>query len=170
MTGKTYNVLFLCTGNSCRSVFAESILNRIGDGRYRGYSAGSHPTGAVNPYTIELLQRFDYPTEHLRSKSWDEFASANAPKMDFVITVCDQAAGETCPVWPGKPATGHWGFPDPAKFEGTDEQKRAFFTKVYGMINNALSLFVSSQPELLDPSELKQKLAAISETIDKSKP
>ena len=170
MAEKIYNVLFLCTGNSCRSVFAESILNRISDGRYRGYSAGSHPTGTVNPYTTEVLQRFDHPTEHLRSKSWDEFASADAPRMDFIITVCDQAAGEVCPVWPGKPALAHWSFPDPAKYEGSDEQKRAFFTKVYGMINNALSMFVSLQLEVLDPDALKQKLAAIGETIGKSNP
>ncbi len=167
MAKKIFNVLFLCTGNSCRSVFAESILNRIGEDRYRGYSAGSHPTGAVNPYTTEVLQRFDHPTEHLRSKSWDEFAGAGAPKMDFIITVCDQAAGEVCPVWPGKPAVAHWSFPDPAKFEGSDEQKRAFFTKVYGMINNALSLFVSLRLEALESAALKQKLAAIGETIEK---
>lgn len=167
MTGMIYNVLFLCTGNSCRSVFAESILNRIGGGRYRGYSAGSQPADAVNPYTIELLQRFDHPTEHLRSKSWDEFASADAPKMNFIITMCDQAAGEVCPVWPGKPAVAHWSFPDPAKFEGTDEQTRAFFAKVYGMINNALSMLVSLRPETLDPVARKQQLAAIGEAIEK---
>jgi arsenate reductase len=168
MAEKIYNVLFLCTGNSCRSVFAESILNRIGGGRYRGYSAGSHPAGQVNPYTIELLERFDHPTEQLRSKSWDEFAGDDAPKMDFIVTVCDQAAGEVCPVWPGQPAVAHWSFPDPARFDGTDQQKRAFFAKVYGMINNALSMFVSLRPEALEPAELKQKLAAIGETIARS--
>jgi protein-tyrosine-phosphatase len=168
MAEKIHNVLFLCTGNSCRSILAESILNRIGDGHYRGYSAGSHPTGAVNPYAIELLQRFDHPTDHLRSKSWDEFAVVGAPNMDFIITVCDQAAGEVCPVWPGKPAVAHWSFPDPAKFEGPDKQKRAFFTKVYGNINNALSMFVSLRPETLDPAVRRHELAAIGKTIEQA--
>lgn len=165
MPQETYNVLFLCTGNSCRSILAESILNRIGQGRFKGYSAGSHPTGEVNPYTIELLQRFDHPIEDLRSKSWDEFAAADAPQMDFVITVCDQAAGEACPVWPGKPATGHWSFPDPAKFEGLEDEKRKFFTTVYGQIANVLAAFVTLPIESLDENELKKKLAKIGDAI-----
>ncbi len=165
MAGKIFSVLFLCTGNSCRSVFAESILNRIGDGRYRGYSAGSHPTGAINPYTIEVLQRFDHPTEHLHSKSWDEFAHADAPKMDFIITVCDQAAGEACPVWPGKPAVAHWSFPDPAKFKGPENETRKFFTTVYGQIANALTAFATLPIESLDENELKQKLTEIGDAI-----
>ncbi len=157
--------MFLCTGNSCRSILAESILNRIGHGRFKGYSAGSQPTGQVNPYTIELLQRFDHPTDDLRSKSWDEFAGADAPQMDFVVTVCDQAAGEVCPVWPGKLATAHWGFPDPAKFEGPEEQKRKFFTAVYGQIANALAAFVTLPIESLEENELKNKLAEIGDAI-----
>lgn len=165
MAEKIYNVLFLCTGNSCRSVFAESILNRIGDGRYRGYSAGSHPTGDINPYTLELLQRFDHPTDGLRSKSWDEFAGVDAPRMDFIITVCDQAAGEACPIWPGKPATAHWGFPDPAKFEGPEDERRKFFATVYGQIANALAAFVTLPIESLDENELKQRLAEIGDAI-----
>jgi arsenate reductase len=165
MAETIFNVLFLCTGNSCRSVFAESILNRIGDGRYRGYSAGSHPKGAVNPYTVEVLRRFDHPTEHLRCKSWDEFAGADAPKMDFIITVCDQAAGEVCPVWPGKPAVAHWSFPDPAKFEGPEDQKRKFFTTVYGQIANALTAFVTLPVESLDENELERRLAEIGDAI-----
>lgn len=165
MAETIFNVLFLCTGNSCRSVFAESILNRIGDGRYRGYSAGSHPTGAVNPYTVEVLQRFDHPTEHLRSKSWDEFAGADAPKMDFIITVCDQAAGEVCPVWPGEPAVAHWSFPDPAKFEGPEDQKRKVFTTVYGQIANAITAFVTLPVESLDENELERRLAEIGDAI-----
>jgi arsenate reductase len=165
MTKNIYNVLFLCTGNSCRSILAESILNRIGQGRFKGYSAGSHPVGEVNPYTIELLQRFDHATEELRSKSWDEFASANAPEMDFVVTVCDQAAGEVCPVWPGKPATAHWSFPDPAKFEGTELETRNFFSQVYGQINKALAVFVNLPIQSLDENELKKKLAEIGDVI-----
>ena len=165
MAQRIYNVLFLCTGNSCRSVFAESILNRIGGGRFRGYSAGSHPVGQINPYTLELLQRFDHPIEGLRSKNWDEFATPNAPSMDFVVTVCDQAAGEVCPVWPGKPATAHWSFPDPAKFEGPEEQKRKFFNKGYGQINTALAVFVNLPFETFDETELKSKLAEIGDSI-----
>lgn len=165
MSAKTYNVLFLCTGNSCRSILAESILERIGRGRFKGYSAGSHPTGEVNPYTIALLERFEHPVDDLRSKSWDEFAGADAPQMDFVITVCDQAAGEVCPVWPGKPATGHWSFPDPAKFEGRETEKRKFFDRVYGQINKALSVFVNLPLESLDEAELKRRLAEIGAAI-----
>jgi arsenate reductase len=165
MPEKTYNILFLCTGNSCRSVLAESILDRIGQGRFKGYSAGSHPTGKVNPHTIELLERLDHPTEQLRSKSWNEFASVDAPKMDFIITVCDQAAGEVCPVWPGKPATAHWSFPDPAKFEGPEAEKRKFFTEVYGQINKALAVLVNLPFESLDETAVKNKLAEIGKTI-----
>ncbi|MFQ5937771.1 MAG: arsenate reductase ArsC [Acidiferrobacterales bacterium] len=168
MSEKIYNVLFLCTGNSCRSVFAECILNRLGYDRFRGYSAGSHPTGEINPYALELLQRFDYPTDQLRSKSWDEFTGPDAPEMDFVVTVCDQAAGEICPVWRGKPMTAYWNFPDPAKFEGTKDQTRAFFQEVYGRISHALSIFVNLPVSSLDETVLKQKLAEIGESINEN--
>ena len=165
MSAKTYNVLFLCTGNSCRSILAESILERIGQRRFKGYSAGSHPTGEVNPYTIELLERFEHPVNELRSKSWDEFAGADAPQMDFVITVCDQAAGEVCPVWPGQPASAHWSFPDPAKFVGSEDETRKFFEGVYGEINKALAVFVNLPLESLDENELTKKLAEIGNAI-----
>ena len=147
---------------------AESILNRIGQGRFKGYSAGSQPAGQLNPYTFELLQRFDHPTEDLRSKSWGEFATVGAPQMDFVITVCDQAAGEVCPVWPGRPATAHWSFPDPAKFEGPEAEKRKFFAEVYGQINKALAVFVNLPIESLDENVLKKKLAQIGDAISES--
>ncbi len=162
---KIYNVLFLCTGNSCRSIFAECILNRIGTGRFRGYSAGSHPAGEVNPDALELLKRFDYPIDLLRSKSWDEFAARDAPRMDFVVTVCDQAAAEVCPVWPARPITAHWSFPDPAAFQGPQEQKRSFFMEVYGRINHALSIFVNLPFESLDETALKQRLKEMEDMV-----
>ncbi|MEE8624836.1 MAG: arsenate reductase ArsC [Acidiferrobacterales bacterium] len=163
MSDTLYNVLFLCSGNSCRSIMAASILNRIGQGRFSAYSAGSHPSGSVNPHTLALLTRFEHPIADLRSKSWDEFCGENAPTMDFVISVCDQAAGEACPVWPGKPVTTHWDFPDPAKFEGTEAETRAFFTEIYGRINNTLSVFVNLPLEKLDTETLRRKLADLSE-------
>jgi arsenate reductase len=122
MTDKTFNVLFICTGNSARSILAEAILNQLGKGQFKAYSAGSFPAGQVNPYALEILQRWEIDNTGLRSKSWDEFAAPGAPQMDFVFTVCDQAAGEVCPVWPGQPILAHWGAPDPAKAEGTHEQ------------------------------------------------
>jgi arsenate reductase (thioredoxin) len=127
MSAKAYNVLFLCTGNSARSIMAESILNRRGKGQFRGFSAGSQPKGQVNPLALDLLKHFDFPTDGLRSKSWDEFATPGSPHFDFIITVCDNAAGETCPAWLGNPTTAHWGIPDPAAGEGTDIQKKAAF-------------------------------------------
>lgn len=127
MTDKTYNVLFLCTGNSARSIMAEAMLNHLGGGRFRAYSAGSHPTGKVNPLAVETLASAGFPAEGLRSKSWDEFARPGAPQMDFILTVCDSAAGEVCPIWPGKPITAHWGVPDPAAVEGSDEAQRTAF-------------------------------------------
>ena len=122
-----YNVLFLCTGNSARSIIAESILRKDGEGRFRSFSAGSQPKGQINPFALKVLERFDYPTDGMRSKSWTEFAAPDAPVMDFVFTVCDNAAGESCPVWPGQPMTAHWGIEDPAAVEGTDLEKEAAF-------------------------------------------
>ena len=136
------NVLFLCTGNSARSILSEAILNRLGDGRFRAFSAGSKPVGRVNPGALELLGRREYPTEDLRSKSWDEFAGPDAPGMDYVITVCNNAAGETCPVWPGHPATEHWDIADPAGVGETDEERRAAFEEAYAVLNKRIEKFI----------------------------
>ncbi len=156
-----FNVLFLCTGNSARSVLGEAILNRLGAGRFRGYSAGSRPKGAVHPYTLELLSLFNHPIESLRSKSWDEFAQPGAPPLDFVFTVCDSAAAETCPIWPGQPMTAHWGIPDPAAVEGSEAVKRAAFADAYGRLHNRLSSFVSLPLASLDRLALQRRLDAI---------
>lgn len=156
--GKVYNVLFLCTGNSARSIMAEAIMDRLGQGRFKGYSAGSHPTGRVNAYALDLLQSLDHLTGALRSKSWDEFAAAGAPQMDFIITVCDNAAGEVCPVWPGKPVTAHWPFRDPAAAEGTEAERRQVFAEVYGQIQNRVSIFVNLPIAALDRLSLQQRL------------
>jgi len=131
MSDKVYNVLFLCTGNSARSIMAEALVTTMGKGSFRGFSAGSHPGGMVNPYAIEQIASTGYPVENLRSKSWDEFAAPNAPQMDFIFTVCDNAAGESCPIWPGHPLSAHWGFQDPAAFVGTEDAKRELFHKVF---------------------------------------
>jgi len=141
MANKVNNVLFLCTGNSARSIMAETLLNHWGKGRFQAFSAGSHPTGRVHPFTIDLLKKLKLPIGELRSKSWDEFAEPGAPVMDFVFTVCDQAAGEVCPVWPGQPITAHWGFPDPAAFVGPDVEKRALFADVFRQIENRIKIF-----------------------------
>ena len=161
MDDKTYNVLYLCTGNSARSIMAEVILQRLGQGRFKAYSAGSFPAGQVHPMAVELLKRFNHATDELRSKSWDEFAAAEAPQMDFVFTVCDRAAGEVCPIWPGQPMSAHWAFPDPADFEGTDAEKRAFFADVYGQIHNRISIFVSLPIVSLDKLSLQKRLDEI---------
>lgn len=161
MNDKSYNVLFLCTGNSARSQMAEAILNRLGQGRFRGFSAGSQPKAAVHPYTLDLLRRFNHPTEGLRSKSWDEFARPGAPPLDFVFTVCDSAAAESCPVWPGQPMTAHWGVPDPVAEDGTEAEKRAAFADAYGRLHNRLSIFVSLPMASLDRLALQQRLEAI---------
>ena len=158
---RAYNVLFLCTGNSARSVMAEVILNTLGKGRFKGYSAGSHPAGQVNPFTLELLRGNGYAVDELRSKSWDEFAAPGAPKMDFVITVCDNAAGEVCPIWPGQPVSAHWGFEDPAAFQGPDEEKRRLFRLIYQQIGSRIRLFLSLPVEKLDRLSLQQKVKDI---------
>ena len=156
-----YNVLFLCTGNSARSVMAEAIVNRVGQGRFRGYSAGSHPTGRVNPYALDLLRSLDHPTGELHSKSWDVFGGPQAPQMDFVFTVCDNAAGEVCPIWPGHPMVAHWPFPDPAAFEGTEAEKRQAFADVYGRIRNRVEIFVNLPLATPDKMSLQQRLKDI---------
>jgi protein-tyrosine-phosphatase len=154
-------VLFLCTGNSARSIMAEAILNREGKGRFRAFSAGSHPKGEVNPYTLRLLERLNYDTRGARSKSWDEFAREGAPDMDFVFTVCDDAAGEVCPVWPGQPMTAHWGVPDPASVTGSDAEKAAAFADIYRMLSTRISVFVSLPIASLDRLTLQRRLDAI---------
>jgi protein-tyrosine-phosphatase len=166
MNDKVYNVLFLCTGNSARSIMAEAILNREGMGRFRAFSAGSHPTGRVNPYTIDLLRKMNYPTADLRSKDWNEFAGPDAPKLDFVFTVCDRAAGEVCPVWPGQPMTAHWGFPDPAAFVGSEAETRAEFADVFRMIDTRIGIFVSLPIASLDRLSLQKRLDAIGQRAE----
>ena len=155
---KPLNVLFLCTGNSARSIIAEAILNRLGGGRFKAYSAGSHPKGAVHPQTLELLRNSRFDVSGFRSKSWDEFAVPGAPKMDFVFTVCDDAAAETCPVWPGQPMTAHWGVPDPAKATGTDTEIALAFAYAYRMLDNRISVFVSLPIAKLDRLSLQAHL------------
>jgi len=161
MADRIYNVLFICTGNSARSIIAEALLNASGHARFRGYSAGSHPKGAVHPMAIEELQRLHVPTEGLRSKSWEEFARPHAPKLDFVFTVCDQAAGEMCPVWPGQPLTAHWGMPDPAAAEGSDEAKRKAFRDVAVLMKRRLDLMLALPLERLDRLALHQEIRDI---------
>lgn len=161
MNDKVYNVLFLCTGNSARSIIAEAVLNAMGKGRFRAYSAGSHPTGQVNPYALELIERNRLPTVGLRSKSWDEFAAPGAPELDFVFTVCDRAAEETCPVWPGQPMTAHWGVPDPAAVQGTEEEKRRAFLRAWVELSNRISIFVSLPLDKLDRLSLQRRLDEI---------
>lgn len=163
---KIYNVLFLCTGNSARSVLAEVLLNHWGHGRFRGYSAGSFPKGEVNPYTLELLRAYRLPTEGLRSKSWNEFARSGAPVMDFVFTVCDQTAGEVCPIWPGNPITAHWGIPDPAAVEGSEAEKMQAFRAAYRTLDTRIKLFVSLPLEKLDNMALKHEAMRIGTTKD----
>ena len=164
MTDHCYNVLFICTGNSARSIMAECILNRLGQGRFRAYSAGSHPSSKVNPHALKLLGQLDHSTGDLRSKDWAEFTGEGAPAMDFVFTVCDSAAGEVCPVWSGQPVTAHWGFRDPAAFRGTEAETAAVFAEVYGQIERLLSIFVSLPIETLDNSSLKKRLADLAAT------
>jgi arsenate reductase (thioredoxin) len=164
MTDKTYNVLFLCTGNSARSIMAEALVTTMSFGRLKGYSAGSKPGGKVNPFAIEQVKKTGYPADSLRSKSWDEFAGLDAPPMDFIITVCDSAAGEVCPVWPGHPVTAHWGFADPAAVEGTDEEKRAAFEKIFRQIMARMKIFVSLPLHLLDKHAIHHEIRKIGDT------
>lgn len=164
MDQRSYNVLFLCTGNSARSILAESLLNEMGRGRFRAYSAGSHPAGRVNPFALELLGKNHFPAGDLRSKSWDEFALPEAPHFDFVITVCDNAAGEVCPVWPGQPMTAHWGIPDPAAVEGSDETKRRAFVQAMEQLQRRISMFVNLPFATLEGMKLEQAVREIGKT------
>jgi arsenate reductase (thioredoxin) len=158
---ETYNVLFLCTGNSARSILAESLLNQWGQGKFHGFSAGSFPKGQVHPLAIELLQRMNLPVEGFRSKSWDEFAAAGAPPIDFIFTVCDNAAGEVCPVWPGKPMTAHWGIADPAAVEGTEADKAFAFRKALKELETRIKLFTNLPIDSLDRMTLQSRLREI---------
>ncbi|WP_042882397.1 arsenate reductase ArsC [Cupriavidus necator] len=166
MSDKVYNVLFLCTGNSARSVLAEVQLNALGGGRFRAYSAGSHSKGEIHPLTLQLLTQMGLPTVGLRSKSWSEFATSDAPVMDFVFTVCDQAAGEQCPIWPGQPITAHWGVPDPAAVEGSDETKKRAFKDAAATLRKRLDLFKSLPLASLDRLAVKKEVT----NIGKAKP
>ena len=161
MADRPYNALFLCTGNSARSIIAEAILNKLGAGRFRAYSAGSQPKGQVNPHTIQLLQGLDYDTSGFRSKSWSEFAKPGAPPLDFVFTVCDNAAGEACPVWPGQPMTAHWGIPDPAEATGTPAEIALAFKDAYRMLNQRIGIFAALPLRALDQLSLQEKLKEI---------
>lgn len=161
MSDEIMNVLFLCTGNSARSILAEAILNREGMGRFRAWSAGSMPRGEVHPYAIDLLRRLNHDTNGLRSKSWDEFARPGAPEMDFVFTVCDSAASEVCPIWPGQPMSAHWGQPDPAAVTGTEAVRREAFNEAYRMLGTRISTFVSLPFASLDRMSLKSRLDGI---------
>jgi arsenate reductase len=161
MPDRVFNVLFLCTGNSARSIMGEAILNREGLGKFKGYSAGSHPKGHIHPYTLELLKKLNHSTKDLRSKDWHEFSQPGAPKLDFVFTLCDEAANEVCPVWPGQPMTAHWGMPDPAAAEGNEAEKRLAFADTYRMLRNRLSAFVNLPMKSLDRLSLQKHLADI---------
>jgi arsenate reductase len=161
MTRGPYHVLFLCTGNSARSILAEVLLNSRGQERFRAHSAGSQPVGRVNPHALEFLRQAGLPTEGLRSKSWDEFAQPGAPPLDFVFTVCDNAAGEVCPIWPGRPMSAHWGVPDPASVEGTDEAKRKAFFTAWSQLQHRISIFVSLPMDKLDRLTLQRRLEEI---------
>ncbi|OGA29325.1 MAG: protein-tyrosine-phosphatase [Betaproteobacteria bacterium RIFCSPLOWO2_02_FULL_65_24] len=161
MSERVFNVLFLCTGNSARSILAEAILNGIGKGRFRAFSAGSHPAGEVNPFAIELLQQQNLGVTGLRSKNWDEFAAAGTPQLDFVFTVCDNAAGEVCPIWPGQPMTAHWAIEDPAAVIGSDEEKRKAFSAAFILLRRRISLFISLPLAKLDAMAIKRELDQI---------
>jgi protein-tyrosine-phosphatase len=162
------NVLFLCTGNSARSILAEAILNRVGQGRFKALSAGSQPKGEVHPFAIQLLRSLNHDTAFARSKSWEEFAVPDASEMDFVFTVCDNAANESCPVWPGQPMTAHWGVPDPAAAEGTDAEKHLAFAEAYRMLNNRISIFTALPMKTIDKLSLQKRLNEIGRELPKA--
>lgn len=164
MSDKIYNVLFLCTGNSARSIFGERLIERWGGGRFRGFSAGSHPKGAVHPLALKVLQLNNYVTDGLRSKDWEEFGQADAPQMDFVFTVCDKAAAETCPVWPGQPMTAHWGVSDPAAVEGDEAYRMLAFRTVFRELENRIKIFVSLPLASIDRLKLQKQLDEIGKT------
>jgi arsenate reductase len=164
VSDRPYNVLFLCTGNSARSILAESILNKLGKGKFCGLSAGSHPKGEVHPLAIALLKQLNFTTENLRSKSWDEFAAPNGPHLDFVFTVCDNAAGEVCPFWPGLPMTAHWGIPDPAAVEGADVEKSFAFREAFRSLETRIKLFLSLPVASIDRMRLQKRVDAIGRT------
>jgi len=166
MADRPFNVLFLCTGNSARSVMAEAIINREGMGKFKGYSAGSTPKGAVHPYTVDLLRQLNYDVTSLRPKDWAQFAQADAPELDFVFTVCDNAAGETCPIWPGQPMTAHWGVPDPAAVVGSEAEKRYAFADTYRMLAQRISIFVNLPLQSLDQIALQRRLDDIGKVRD----
>lgn len=168
MDGQVFNVLFLCTGNSARSIIAEAILNRLGAGRFRAFSAGSHPKGEVHPLALRLLNNVNHDTSSARSKSWEEFATPDAPRMDFVFTVCDSAAEEACPIWPGQPMTAHWGVPDPAAVGGTDAEKHFAFADTYRMLTNRISIFTSLPLASLDRLALEKRLDEIGRELPKA--
>jgi arsenate reductase len=163
---RPYNVLLLCTGNSARSILAESIMNKFGKGLFRGFSAGSHPNGKVNPLALDLLKSLDFPTESLRSKSWDEFAAPGGLPFDFVITVCDNAAGEVCPAWIGKPTTAHWGIPDPAAIQGTDIEKKAAFNQAFKLLDRRIKHFLSLPLSSIGALSMQAEMDAIGKTDD----
>jgi arsenate reductase len=168
MSDEVFNVLFLCTGNSARSILAEAILNRVGARRFKAFSAGSHPKGEVHPYALQLLKSLNYDTSFARSKSWEEFAAPGAPEMNFVFTVCDDAANEACPVWPGQPMTAHWGVPDPAAVEGTEAEKHLAFADAYRMLNNRISIFVNLPMQTIDKLALQAHLHEIGRDLPKA--
>lgn len=166
MSDKLYNVLILCTGNSARSIMAEAVFNTIGKDRFKAYSAGSTPTGIVHPFAIELIEKVNYPIENLRSKSWDEFAAPGAPQMDFIITVCDKAASEPCPIWPGKPITSDWGLEDPAAVQGSEEEQRRAFQNVFNYIMARVRLFSVLPLAKLDQLTIKREMDSIGQIKD----
>jgi arsenate reductase len=161
MEKQVFNVLFLCTANSARSIMAEAILNQLGKGRFRAYSAGNHPAKAVNPHALAYLERHNISTQNLRTKDWTEFAAPDAPTMDFVLTVCDRVAGEVCPVWPGQPVTAHWGVEDPVAVEGSEEKKTRAFADAYMILNRRIAIFLSLPMEKLDRIALRREVASI---------
>jgi arsenate reductase (thioredoxin) len=168
MSDHIFNVLFMCSGNSARSIIAEAILNRVGAGRFKAFSAGSHPKGEIHPFALQLLKSLNHDMSSARSKDWNEFAAPGAPKLDFAFTLCDDAAAEACPAWPGQPMTAHWGLPDPASVEGTDAEKHLAFADTYRMLNNRISIFISLPMASLDKLALQKRLDEIGRELPKA--